>query len=159
MHRALALALLSFGIVLFSGCKTTGSHSEASTGRYTYSKTVNRFKRGSPIYSYCDSYWTAVCDEQSKEEFQFHQRQRLPGFRLSERIGLLAGTIEIDYSISKAGVMTIEGIRAPENMRKEQITRARTAMQKAASSLKPFPPNLVLLEGDTIRDTMVFDYR
>jgi hypothetical protein len=94
-----------------------------------------------------------------EDDLQYKQVVSTSGLLGEERIGFQTGVIEIDYSISTTGVIKIETIRAPEQIRKTQISLARRAMQRAAQSVKP-PPQGVALDGeDAIRDTMVFDYR
>ncbi len=63
------------------------------------------------------------------------------------------------YSISEAGPMTIQRIRASEGTQSEQISLAQRAMQQAAKSLKPLPESLATATSGAIHDTMVFDYR
>lgn len=151
------LALLNLGIAFLSSCGTLDPNSVATT-HLTYSKTVNRTPAESPIHIYFEHYWKAVSKAELDDDLRYKQTLSTSGL-LEERIGFQIGTIEIDYSISKAGALKIEPVRAPKHLKKQQISLARNAMQKASLSLKGPPPDVSSLDEETIRDTMVFDYR
>jgi len=125
----------------------------------TYSRTVNQTTEDSPVHDYLNDYWKAVYKIELHDDLQYKQTLSTSGLLGEERFGFQIGIIEIDYSISSAGILKIESVRAPEHIPKNQISLARSAMQKAAHSLKP-PPESVASSGENgIRDTMVFDYR
>jgi len=154
-----AIPLFLAVIALVSSCTTTSTERGAATTHLTYSKTVNQTDEDSPIHLYLGNYWKAVSKIESHDDLQYKQTLSTSGLLGEERLGFRVGMIEIGYSISKAGVMKIEGVRAPEHIPKNQVTLAKSAMQKAARSLKPPPDSVTLNDENEVRDTMVFDYR
>lgn len=159
VNKVAGLLSLSVGILLLLSCKTPAVKSEVATTHLTYSKLVNHTSAESSAHVYFNDYWRAVSKAELEDDLQYKQVVSTSGLLGEERIGFQTGVIEIDYSISKAGVIKIESIHAPEQIRKTQISLARRAMQKAAHSLKPPPPSLASNGEDSVRDTMVFDYR
>ena len=121
--------------------------------------TVNQTPQDSPLHDYLNEYWKAVYQIELHEDLQYKQTLSTSGLLGEQRFGFQIGIIEIDYSISKAGEMKIERVRAPQHIPKNQISLARNAMQKAARSLKPPPDSVTSIDENEVRDTMVFDYR
>lgn len=126
---------------------------------FTYSKIVNETPAESPLHVYLAQYWQAVSSVELEDDLQFKQTLSTSGLLGEQRLGLQTGIIEIDYSISKVGVLKIENVRAPEHVSRNQLSLARHAMQKAGRSLKPPPRRASASDEEAIRDTMVFEYR
>jgi hypothetical protein len=120
---------------------------------------MNQATEDSPVRGYLNDYWKAVYKVELHDDLEYKQTLSTSGVLGEQRFGFQTGIIEIDYSISKAGVMKIENVRAPDHIPKNQISLARSAMQKAAHSLKPLPQSGDSTDAETIRDTMIFDYR
>jgi hypothetical protein len=159
VNQITGLLSLSIGMVLLSSCSTTSINTGAATSHLTYSKTVNQAAEDASVRAYLNDYWTAVCKVELHDDLQYKQTISTSGLLGEQRIGFQTGVIEIDYSISKAGVLKIENVRAPQYIPKNQISLARSAMRKAAHSLKPPAQNIASNADENIRDTMVFDYR
>lgn len=160
MNKVAGLLSFAVGILLLSSCSTNSNTARAATNHLTYSRTVNQPPaEDSPVHVYLNDYWKAVCKVELDDDMEYKQTLSTSGLLGEQRLGFLTGTIEIDYSISKAGVMKIENVRAPGHIPKNQISLARSAMRKAAHSLQAPPQSGDSTNGETLRDTMVFDYR
>jgi hypothetical protein len=131
LHNVAGLLALVFGAILLSSCETARRKGEIATGHLTYSKMANRTPPESAIHAYLNDYWRAVSKVELDDDLQYKQVVSTSGLLGEERLGFQTGVIEIDYSISKSGVMKIENIRAPKHMKKMQISLARRAMQRA----------------------------
>jgi hypothetical protein len=160
LDSALRFLVLSFGILLLSSCQTaTGSRLKAAMSWLIHSRMASQRPATAPIQLYCNAYWRAVGDEQTRRDSQYKRTQRFSGAVDTSRDGFRCGTVEIDYEISRMGVMTIKDIRTSDGLLKAQVKFGTSVMKKAAASLKPFPPNLASVAGETIHDTMVFEFR
>jgi hypothetical protein len=159
VNKVGGLVSLGVGIVLLSSCSTTSNNFGPATTHMTYSRTVNQTTDDSPVHVYLNDYWKAVYKTELHDDLQYKQTLSTSGVLGEQRFGFQTGVIEIDYSISKAGAMKIENVRAPQQIPNNQISLARSAMRKAAQSLKPPPHPFDSNADETIRDTMVFDYR
>jgi hypothetical protein len=158
-YSTLQLVLLAVGVFLLPSCATTiNSHLRVSTSYLIYSRMVNRRPAGSGS-DLLRAYWQVVCDAQRHIESEYKQTQQFSGLYDSSRAGFRCGTVEVDYEISKTGVMSIQSVRCSEGLRNAQATFARRAMKEAAGSLKPFPPEVVSVAGEAIQDTMIFEFR
>ena len=158
MNKAAGLLSLCIGVFL-SSCGTVSNDSGVATTHLTYSRTLNQTTKESPVRSYLNDYWKAVYKMELHDDLQYKQTLSTSGLHGEQRFRFQTGVIEIDYSISKAGEMKIESVRAPDHIPKDQISLARSAMKKAAHSLKRPPQSSDSGNDEPIRDTMVFDYR